>query len=136
MKSFEEMTAQASPHYESVLLNELCKRLLAVDSAGAVDIRWPVQFICRIESVDNLVDRAVAVDPGNAHYRLPLETRLVSPLDGPASGLWRVFGVLQNRHEPAVEVYIASFVGDADYKMYVSALGIRRRLLFATGLGP
>lgn len=96
-------------HYEAVLLNELCTSLLTSANDG---LRRPVQFVCRIEGVDNFVNAAVAVDPENSAFRLPLSTRLVSPLDGPASGLWRVYGVLhggaavrRRRRGPALDCH-------------------------------
>ena len=86
--------SQPSHHYEGVLLFEVCQQLVASDDAVIRSLHRPVQLICRIEAIDNYVNVAIAVDPENSQYRLPLATRLVSPLHGPASGLWRVLGVL------------------------------------------
>jgi hypothetical protein len=129
--------ASLTTFYESVLLNELCACVLAQDAPGAPPpqpLGRRVQFICRLDSLDNLVDAAVATDPGDPAYRMPLATRLVSPLDGPRSGLWRIFGVFYVVPSPLVEVFIAAYAGDIDYRLYVKTIEVRRKLLRATGL--
>ena len=38
--------------------------------------------------------------------------------------------------QPSIEVFIAEYTGDADYRAYVEALSIRRQLLQVTGFYP
>jgi hypothetical protein len=121
----------ADAYYKTVYVRELSAYVLAAAGGPARGRR--VQFLCRLEHVDDYVDTAVAVDPELKDCKLPLSTHLVSPLAGPKTGLWQIFGYL-HMTPPTVEVFIAVHMGHVDYSLYVTTLELRRRLLEKTGL--